>query len=84
MLSAAELATRKGAWHSLLDNFLLARERVAGGLRLTVRPEAGPQLRALVDLERNCCPWIAFAVSGESVTMTAQGDGEDVLVQMFL
>ena len=83
MLSAGDLAKRARTWRSLLDNALLARERVAGGLRLTVRPEVGPQLSALVDLERNCCPWITFEVNGESVTMTAHGEGEKVLIQMF-
>jgi len=82
-LSAGDLADRKGAWRTLLDTLLVAQERVPGGLRLVVRPGAGPQLKALVDLERDCCPWITFAVDAESATMTAQDEGEEVLVQMF-
>jgi hypothetical protein len=82
-LSAGQSAEREGAWRKLLGTSPQARERVPGGLRLVVRPGAGPELNALVDLERNCCPWIAFIVSGESVTMTAQGRGEEVLVEMF-
>jgi len=82
-LSAADLPNRQRAWRSLLDSSLLARERIPGGLRLTVRPGAGQQLKALVDLERDCCPWITFAVDPESATMTAQDEGEEVLVQMF-
>jgi hypothetical protein len=82
-LSAADLVERQRLWRELLDTSLLARESIPGGLRLTVRPGAGPQLHALIDLERDCCPWIRFAVNGESVTMTAVGDGEEALLQMF-
>ena len=79
----SDLADREGAWHRLLGTSLLARERVAGGLRLTISADAVQELRALVELERNCCPWITFAIDAASVTMTAAGEGEDVLVQMF-
>jgi hypothetical protein len=82
-LTAANLAERQRLWRELLDTSLLARESVPGGLRLTVRPGAGSQLHALIDLERDCCPWITFAMSGESVTMTAVGDGEEALRYMF-
>jgi hypothetical protein len=82
-LSAADLAERQRLWRELLDTSLLGRESIPGGLRLTVRPGAGPPLQALIDLERDCCPWIRFALNGESVTMTAVGDGEEALRQMF-
>jgi hypothetical protein len=82
-LSAADVVKRQRLWRELLDTSLLARESIPGGLRLTVRPGAGTQLCALIDLERDCCPWITFAVDGESVTMTAVGDGEEALAQMF-
>jgi len=82
-LSATDQAEREVAWRGLLRTSLLARERIPGGLRLTVRADAGPQLMALVDLERSCCPWITFAVDGASVAMTAEGDAEEALGQMF-
>ena len=82
-LSATDLAERQRLWDALLKTSLLAREPIPGGLRLTVRPGSGPQLHALIDLERDCCPWIRFAMNGESVTMTAAGDGEEALRQMF-
>jgi hypothetical protein len=82
-LSAADLAERQRLWRELLDTSLLGRESIPGGLRLTVRPGAGPQLHALIDLERDCCPWIRFKVNGDSATMTAVGDGEDAIRQMF-
>ena len=82
-LSTSDLTDREAAWHRLLATSLLAQERVRGGLRLTVSADAVQELHALVELERNCCPWITFATDAASVTMTAAGEGEDVLVQMF-
>jgi hypothetical protein len=82
-LSSDDLADRQLAWQQLLRTSLLARQRVPGGLRLIVRTAAVPDLRKLIDLERNCCPWITFAAKGDSVTLTAAGDGEEVLLQMF-
>jgi|SRR5207302_10540600 len=82
-LSTGDLAKRQAAWRTLLDRSMLARELVPGGLRLTVGAGAGQELNALIDAERICCSWITFAVDGESVTMTAPGDGEEVLVHMF-
>jgi len=82
-LVPSEQANREQAWARLLRTSLLARERVAGGLRLTVRPAAVPSLRQLVDLERACCPWITFSLEDQCLTMTASGAGEEMLVQMF-
>ena len=82
-LAPTELADRELAWQKLLQSSLLARERIAGGLRLTVSPAAMLSLGQLVDLERDCCPWITFSLEGESLTMTALGAGEETLVQMF-
>lgn len=82
-LSTGEVAEREGAWRRFLGTSVLAEERVPGGLRLVVSPGAGSELSALVDLEQTCCPWIAFEVNGESVMMTAHGEGEEILVQMF-
>ena len=62
---------------------LVSRERVPGGLRLTVHPSAASALSKLVDLERQCCPWITLLVKGESLTMTTDGEGESVLAEMF-
>jgi hypothetical protein len=38
----------------------------------------------LVDLERECCAWIDYDVAGSVVTMTAAGEGEAVLAEMFI
>ena len=82
-LVPSEQANRELAWERLLRTSLVARERVAGGLRLTVIRSAVPSLRELIDLERECCPWITFSLEDHSHTMTAPGAGEEVLVQMF-
>jgi len=83
-LSAADLEDREGAWTKLMSSGLVERDVVAGGIRL--RPAAGPAsaLIELIDLERECCAWIRFDVSDRSVvTLTAEGDGEAVLAEMF-
>jgi hypothetical protein len=38
----------------------------------------------LVDLERECCAWIKYEGVGSAVTMTAEGEAEEVLAGMFL
>jgi hypothetical protein len=83
-LTPAQMADRGRAWVTLLRTSLVAWERVAGGLRLSVHPGAVQSLRGLVDLERDCCPWIDFSFEDHGLVMTAAGAGEDVLVQMFL
>src|ERR671936_3147218 len=83
-LSAEELENRELAWQKLLASGLVIRSRVPGGIRLTAERGAAAALMQLVDLERECCPWITFDVSSRSaVTLTAEGDGEVVLLQMF-
>jgi hypothetical protein len=83
-LSAADLEDREGAWRKLLSSGLVNRETVPGGLRLSPAPGAADALIDLIDLERECCAWIRFDVSDRSVvTLTADGDGEAVLSEMF-
>jgi len=46
---------------------------------------AAAALMDLIDLERECCAWIHFAVvEGSVVTLTADAGGEAVLAGMFL
>lgn len=82
-LTAAELTDRQTAWRKLLDGSLLTRDRIAGGLRLSFHPGSALALRDLVELERECCPWILFEVEGAVVTMSAVGVGERNLDTMF-
>jgi hypothetical protein len=83
-LSAEDLRDREGAWVKLLGSGLVQRDTVPGGIRLSADPGAAAALLQLVELERECCAWIQFDVrDGAVVTMTAHGDGEAVLTEMF-
>ena len=67
-----------------MSSGLVDRDVVSGGIRLSPAPGAAAALIDLVDLERECCAWINFSVSESSVvTLTAEGDGEAVLAEMF-
>jgi hypothetical protein len=84
-LSASELNDRGAAWRKLLGTGLVQRDRVPGGIRLRAQPGAEAALVQLIDLERECCAWINYELSNDSVvTLTADGDGEAVLAGMFL
>jgi hypothetical protein len=82
-LSARDLRDRGGAWEKLLTSGLVTRERVPGGIRLEAEPGARAALLQLVDLERECCAWIDYDVAGPVVTMTAEGEAEAALAEMF-
>jgi hypothetical protein len=83
-LSAAELEDTSAAWQRLFREWLVARELVPGGLRLTVIPGAEPALRQLVGIEVECCGWITFDFDGPSVKMTAAGEaGEHAIREMW-
>jgi hypothetical protein len=83
-LSAADLEDREGAWRKLMSSGLVKRDVVLGGIRLRPAPGAASALIELIDLERECCAWIRFDVGDNStVTLTADGDGEAVLAEMF-
>jgi hypothetical protein len=82
-LTASDLKDRGAAWEKLLGSGLVERDRVPGGIRLTAAPGAATSLIQLIDLERECCAWIDFEVDGAAVTLTAEREGEAVLVSMF-
>jgi hypothetical protein len=81
-LSPGDLRQRKTTWQALLKRSV-ARHRVAGGVRFTVEPEVLPELLSLVELERQCCPWMLFSIAGNSLTITAEGEGEQVVLAML-
>lgn len=82
-LTAEEMKDRVAAWNKLLTSGLVERERVPGGIRLTAEVGASAALMQLVALERDCCEGIQFDTSNDSVTMTADTAGEEVLATMF-
>ncbi len=84
MLSSDDLRDRAGAWVKLMASGLVQRDAVPGGIRLSAAPGAAALLE-LIELERECCAWIHFAVSNRAVvSLTANGDGEAVLAGMFV
>ena len=82
-LSGAALGERGRAWRLLLQRSLVRRQHVPGGVRLTVQPDAAATLKELVELELECCPWIKSELSGDTVTLTADGAGEHVVRALF-
>lgn len=83
-LSEVELEDASAAWRNLFRKWLVSRELVPGGLRLTVVPNAEPALRQLIEMEIECCRWITFTFAGPSVTLTALGEGEQAIRAMWV
>jgi hypothetical protein len=81
-LGEVELKDAGAAWQRLFREWLVSRELVPGGLRLTVVPSAEPALRKLIEMEIECCHWITFQFDGPSVTLTAVGEGEQAIREM--
>jgi hypothetical protein len=82
-LTAADLKDRGRAWRKLWASGLLHRQRVRGGIRLSADPGGAEALTELIELERECCSWIDYQLDGAAVTLTAEGEGEAVLAEMF-
>jgi hypothetical protein len=82
-LTPGDLRDRSQGWRKLWASGLLRREPVPGGIRLTAAPGGVEALHQLVELERECCAWIDYAMDETGATLTAQGDGAPVLAEMF-
>ena len=82
-LKDVELKDAGAAWQRLYREWLVSRDLVPGGLRLTVVPTAEPALRQLIEMEIECCRWITFQFDGPSVSLTAAGDGEQAIREMW-
>lgn len=88
-LTARELQGRERDWRAAIDDGLVARERVPGGVRLTFRPDLSllHDLVELVDAERRCCGWASWTLTstaGEAVVdVTADEDGAPMLWALF-
>jgi hypothetical protein len=61
-LGLADLRAQAQRWQRLMTRALTERSETADGLRLTFRPEAEDELRALVAVETGCCAWAAWTV----------------------
>ena len=88
-LTTEGLAEQAGRWARLAARALTARALTADGLRLDFRPEPGikEELRALVAVETQCCPWATWTVQASATQLTldvrATGDGVTALHGMF-
>ena len=61
-LGMADLAGQARRWQRLMAQALTERSETADGLRLSFRPEAEDELRALVAVETGCCAWATWTV----------------------
>jgi hypothetical protein len=61
-LGVADLAGQARRWEQLMARALTERSETADGLRLTFRPDAEDELRALVAVETGCCAWATWTV----------------------
>ena len=61
-LGVAGLAAQRRRWEQLMARALTGRAETTDGLRLSFRPEAEDELRALVAVETGCCAWAAWTV----------------------
>jgi hypothetical protein len=61
-LGMAGLAAQARRWERLMARALTGRDETPEGLRLSFRPEAEEELRALVAVETGCCAWAAWTV----------------------
>ncbi len=82
-LTPADLEETQSAWDKLLRLSLVSRQEIPGGIRLVMHPGSGDALRALIDVERECCTWITFAIDGSSVEMTALGAAAATIRDMW-
>ena len=88
-LTMEGLAKQAGHWARLAARAMTGRTKIADGLRLGFRPEPGieEELRALVAVETQCCPWATWTVQASATQVTldvrATGDGVSALHGMF-
>jgi hypothetical protein len=79
-LGVAGLAAQGRRWERLLARALTGRAETADGLRLSFRPEAEDELRALVAVETGCCAWAAWTVepAAGAVVLDVRSAGEGI------
>ena len=88
-LPGPELAERRARWKALTNRSFLERELVPAGVRLSFRADRGAEseLRALAELERDCCAFASFRVTSSphqvTLDVTAEGDGIAAVREIF-
>src|SRR5580704_11036257 len=88
-LTPADLAAQGGRWQRLAARAMTGRAETDHGLRVDFCPGPGveDELRALVAVENDCCPWAVWAVQAGSgrlvLDVRSAGDGIVTLHSMF-
>jgi hypothetical protein len=88
-LTVAGLAAQAGRWKQLAARAMAERTETALGLRIGFRPEPGAEqeLRALVAVETECCPWATWTVAASAgriiLDVRSAGEGVAALHAMF-
>jgi hypothetical protein len=88
-LTSAGLAAQGERWERLAARAMTERAETAGGLRISFHPEPGAEeeLRHLVAVESQCCPWAAWTVEKEEgqivLDVRSTTDGIAILHSMF-
>ena len=86
-LGVADLAAQTRRWQRLMARALTGRAETVDGLRLTFRPEAQDELRALVAVETGCCAWAAWTVEPTAgavvLDVRSADEGDATLHSMF-
>jgi hypothetical protein len=88
-LSTQGLAEQAARWARLAARALTGHTKTATGVRLDFRPEPGieEELRTLVAVETQCCPWATWTVRASATRLAldvrAAGDGATALHGMF-
>lgn len=87
----SEMGPRLERLRKLADTSLQSHQLEGNVLRLAYRPDAAAEVKAIVDLERDCCRFLDFQVhegnTGVSLTITAPADvgpGAQWLFAQFL
>jgi hypothetical protein len=88
-LTMEDLTEQAGHWVRIAARAMTGLALTADGLRLVFRPEPGieEELRALVAVETQCCPWATWTVRASATELAldvrASGDGVTALHGMF-
>ncbi len=88
-LPGADLDERRARWKALVDCAFHERVLLPTGVRLSFLPGDGveSELRALAELERECCSFASFRVSTPrnvvTLDVTAEGDGVAAVREIF-
>jgi hypothetical protein len=88
-LTPADLSAQAKQWERLIARAMSERAETAYGLRICFRPEPGveEELRMLVAVENDCCPWATWTVetSAAAVALDVRSttDGIATLHTMF-